>query len=109
MIRQNKERKLPVIFENIGRWWGNNPVERRKEEVDFIAIAGNTAIFGECKWKNNTGVDVLNELRRKAGFFKQFKEKYYYIFAKGQFSDSLNDIAVNDKNVRLVSLNDIYA
>ena len=108
MMRQNKERKLPVVFDSIGRWWGNNPIEKRHEEVDLIAVAGKTAIFGECKWKKSTSTDVLNELKRKAGMFKQFSEKYYYIFTKGQFSDSLKDIEIEDKNVRLITLNDIY-
>ena len=108
MKRQNKERKLPVVFSNIGRWWGNNPIEKRQEEVDLIAAAGKTAIFGECKWKDHTGADVLNELKRKAEMFRQFSQKYYYIFSKGQFSDSLKGIAGEDKNVRLITLNDIY-
>ena len=106
--RQNKNKKLPLVFDSIGRWWGNNPIEKRQEEVDLIAVAGKTAIFGECKWKDNTDTDVLNELKHKVEMFRQFNKKYYYIFAKGKFSAALKAAAVRDKNVRLFTLKDIY-
>src|SRR5215469_4457013 len=78
MKRQNKAMALPFVFDDIGRWWGNNPLEKRQEEIDLIAISGSAAIFGECKWKDVVGADVLNELKRKTEMFKQFDKKYYY-------------------------------
>jgi len=109
MKRQNKAHKLPGVFDSIGRWWGNNPIEKKQEEIDIIASNGKTAIFGECKWKETVSTDVLNELRRKAEMFRQFNKKYYYIFCKGGFSEGLQTIAARDKSIRLISLDDIYS
>ena len=108
MKRQNKALVLPVVFGSIGRWWGNNPLEKKQEEIDLIALNGKTAIFGECKWKDIVGVDVLTDLKRKSEMFRQFNKKYYYIFSKGGFSKGLQTIASQDKSVRLISLDDIY-
>jgi AAA+ ATPase superfamily predicted ATPase len=108
MKRQNRARALPLVFDNIGRWWGNNPLERKQEEIDIIALSGKTAIFGECKWKNLVNVDILNSLKRKAEMFRQFEKKYYYIFSKGGFSESLQAMAAQDTHIRLISLDDIY-
>ena len=27
---------LPVQFQNLGRWWGNNPKLKREEEIDYV-------------------------------------------------------------------------
>lgn len=52
MIRRNKTLSLPIMFNQIGRWWGNNPYERRQEEIDIIAKSEESVIFGECEWEN---------------------------------------------------------
>jgi len=108
MKRQNESFVLPFVFNSIGRWWGNNPLEKRQEEIDFIAINGKAAVFGECKWKDTVNTDVLTELKRKAEMFKQFDKKYYYIFCKGTFSKDLKEITKKEKNIRLITLDDIY-
>ncbi|MCL2833477.1 MAG: ATP-binding protein [Treponema sp.] len=109
MKRQNKVMALPFVFDSIGRWWGNNPLEKKQQEIDMVAISGKTAIFGECKWKDIIGADVFHNLKQKAEMFKQFNKKYYFIFAKGGFSDSLRKIAEEDNNIQLISLEDIYS
>lgn len=108
MKRQNKSANLPIVFNEIGRWWGNNPVKKCQEEIDIIATSKNTAIFAECKWKNSVGIEILNELKRKAELFKQFDNKYYYIFSKGEFTKPLIDVASQNDFIKLISLKDIY-
>ena len=29
---------LPFPIGNVGRWWGSNPVKKRQEEIDIMAI-----------------------------------------------------------------------
>lgn len=108
LIKQNKAFSLPIVFNDIGRWWGSNSIRKCQEEIDIIAISNNTAIFGECKWKNLAGIETLKELKRKAELFKQFDNKYYYIFAKGSFAKPLIEAASQDDFIKLVSLKDIY-
>jgi len=40
--------------------------------------------------------------------FRQFEKKYFFLFSKGSFSESLKAIAARDKAVRLISLEEIY-
>ena len=45
--------ECPVEFSSLGRWWGNDPKEKRQAEIDILAEQDkNTALFGECKWTN---------------------------------------------------------
>lgn len=45
--------KCAIDFTDIGRWWGTDPNTRQQVEIDIMGTADkNTALFGECKWKN---------------------------------------------------------
>ena len=103
-----KEKKLPVSFKKIGRWWGSNPKERREEEIDFIAFAGEEAIFGECKWRNiQTGEDVLESLIKKSGLLR-FKKSSFILFSKSGFTDTLKERAARQGNIVLVEADDMF-
>ena len=109
MWRALKAKKLPVSFKKIGRWWGTNPKERREEEIDFIAFAGEHAIFGECKWRNEPmGKETLDELTRKTGLFPHFSNKHYMLFSKSGFNDSLTGYASEQGNITLVNVDDLF-
>ncbi len=107
--RKNASLSLPIVFDNIGRWWGNNPKEKRQEEIDVIAYNDTTAIFGECKWQDSVDIGVLDALIAKGNLFNQFANKHYYIFAKGKFSKSLQEKATQTDNIHLISLREIFA
>jgi len=109
MWRLAREKKLPVSFKKIGRWWGNNPRERREEEIDFIAFSNAKAIFGECKWKNaQVDADVLNELIRKSEMFPGFTNISYMIFSKSGFTDEVKSRAVKQDNITLIDVEDMF-
>ncbi len=109
MIRRNKTLSLAIMFDEIGRWWGNNPVKKRQEEIDLLAKSGGAAIFGECKWRNEpSGINVLNSLIEKSEILKQYKEKYYILFSKTGFTKELTDAAADMNNVELVDLNKLF-
>ena len=40
---------LPFPVGNVGRWWGNNPVKRRHEEIDIMAIQEPYVLLGELQ------------------------------------------------------------
>ena len=45
--------KCPVEFTSLGRWWGNDPIEKCQTEIDIMGEQDkNTALFAECKWTN---------------------------------------------------------
>jgi len=100
---------LPVSFRKIGRWWGTNRKERREEEIDFIAYSNESAIFGECKWRNEkTGTDTLENIMKKSELLEQFTDKYFFIFSKSGCTDPLVNRVSLLPNVRLISLADMF-
>ena len=110
MWRALKKKNLPISFKRIGRWWGNNPKERREEEIDFIAFSGDKAIFGECKWRNvQTGEDELNELIRKAGLLTCFTEVHFMLFSKTGFTNALKVRAAKAGGIALVGIAEMFS
>ena len=109
MWRALKTKKTPVSFKKIGRWWGTNPKERREEEIDFIAMSGDKAIFGECKWRGSqTGDELLDDLIRKSALLPQFKTHHYMLFSKSGFTSALREKAANQADISLISLDDLF-
>ncbi len=102
--------KCPVEFSSLGRWWGNDPVEKRQAEVDILAEQDkNTALFGECKWTNEkVDLGVLETLVKRSELFS-YKKVYYYLFAKSGFTKGCVDKANEMDNVTLVGYNDIVS
>ena len=103
------EKRGLISFRTIGRWWGNNPKEKREEEIDFIAYSGKKAVFGECKWRSmKIGENVLEDLMRKSELLPAFSEKQYALFSKAGFTDTLLKRSSNDNNVFLVDLDEMF-
>lgn len=109
MIRRNKTLSLFIMFDEVGRWWGNNPIKKRQEEIDIIAKSGNGAIFGECKWRNELlGIQVLNTLIEKSEILTQYQHKYYILFSKSGFTKELIDLVKTMNNVELIDLDNLF-
>ena len=109
MWRLLRDDKSPIPFKKIGRWWGNNPKERREEEIDFVAFSGDKAVFGECKWRNAlVGEDTLDELVRKSNLFTSFVDIRYILFSKSGFTDALKYKAKQEQ-ATLVCVDDMFA
>lgn len=107
--RYNGSDKLPFVFSSIGRWWGNNPVKKREEEIDILCKNDNDILFGECKWRNEQiSLAVVNSLIEKSTLFNCVN-KYYIFFSKSGFKDDVIELALNQKNIFLISLDDILS
>ena len=105
IIRLNIYDVLPFVAEKIGRWWGNNQIKQRQEEIDIVAANEDSAIFCECKYTNDkVGMDVYNLLRERSELLN-YKNKYYYIFSKSGFTDEL--LELKDERVKMISLEEI--
>ena len=100
--------ECPVEFSSLGRWWGNDPKEKRQAEIDILAEQDkNTALFGECKWTNEkVDLGVLETLVKRSELFP-YKNVHYYLFAKTGFTKGCADRASEMGNVTLVSYKDI--
>lgn len=105
--QRNRERSLPFVFQNAGRWWGSDSERKLQVEIDIIAYDRSRAIFCECKWRNEpTGLDVLTELRRKAAACKLFKPARFILFSRSVFTEGIREAALREGDVDLVSLQD---
>jgi AAA+ ATPase superfamily predicted ATPase len=104
--RQNIAKQTPILFTDAGRWWGNNPKKREECEIDVIAANKEDAIFAECKWTNEmVGRDVLETLTQRSELFR-YERKYYYLFAKTGFTETVRGLAEQMGNVTLIRFED---
>ncbi len=89
----NERGELPFRFERIGKWWGNNPIKKRQEEIDVIAHDEDNLLIVECKWQNTPiDIETVSETMEKASLF-DFKNKYYAFFSRGGFSKEVIGLA----------------
>lgn len=108
--RQNIHGELDADFDELGRWWGNNPQLHREEEIDVVGIAeGAPVLIGECKWRNeDVGMDVLTTLNERASLIRAPRDVQRYLFSKTGFSDAVREAAVHDAYLHLVSLEEMW-
>ena len=86
---------------------GNNPVKRRHEEIDIMAIQEPYVLLGECKWRNNpVDMDTVHTLLERGGLF-YYPEKYYFLFSKSGFVDSVIDYVKDSRYINIVSYKQI--
>lgn len=110
-------KQLPIQINDIGEWWGNNPVEKKEMQLDIVAIgskknntkAGKNYIIGSCKFTNEkVSEKELDLIKHYASTFVKEKDKcYYIIFSKQGFTKEL--LEKEKKNeVQLIALNNMY-
>ena len=106
---------LPFEILSLGKWWGNNPVERKEIEIDIVGETidiktGEKAyVICSCKYRNKQiGRDELELLRQYASVFSKGKKCHYIIFSKDGFTQGLYQSAEAGE-VILYSLDDIYS
>lgn len=106
LMRGLGEGNLPVMFTEIGRWWGNDSRLKKQTEIDIIADGGDSAIFAECKWRNEpVSLDVLETLQHRAALFP-CKKAYLYLYAKSGFTAGCIERA-EALNAKLISFADM--
>ena len=100
--------KTPLVFSDLSRWWGNDPIEKKQTEIDIVGEQDkDTALFGECKWTiEKADVGVLELLVKRSNLFHH-KTKYLYLFAKSGFTSGCIELANSLGNVILVSYAEI--
>lgn len=100
--------RTPIQFSSMGRWWGNNPVEKKQVEIDIVVEQDkDTALFGECKWRNEKlDTEVLDTLILKSELFPH-KNKFYYLFSKSGVTKGCEEKAKKLGNVLLVNFKNI--
>ena len=100
--------RSPVEFASLGRWWGNDPIEKTQAEIDILGEQDKaTALFGECKWTNErVDLGVLETLVHRSHLF-QHSKVYCFLFSKSGFTKGCMERATELGNVTLVEYADI--
>jgi AAA+ ATPase superfamily predicted ATPase len=93
-------------FNQVGRWW------TKDSEIDIVGLNedDNAILFGEVKWSvNEVGVDILDDLNRKADSVEWGRGKrknIFALFSRSGFTKELKQIAAKE-GILLRSLEDI--
>ena len=106
--KQLLEGNAPIEFVSLGRWWGNDPIQKAQAEIDIMGEQDSeSALFAECKWRNeNVDLDILETLIGRSKLFR-YTKVHYYLFSKSGFTKGCMEKAVEMGNVTLVSYADI--
>jgi len=102
------ERRAPIEFTDLGRWWGNNAKTKSETEIDIMGTdSDNSALFCECKWTNEkVDIGVLNTLIERSKLF-HYEKVNFYIFSKNGFSKGCIEKAETLSNMHLVTFDEI--
>ena len=103
------DNKLPIYLGSVGQWWGGHPKTHKQAQIDVVVTAadGNSGIVGSCKFKSaKIGENELLLLQDYGEAMGNFKPRYYYLFSKSGYTDTLKKGA--EENVRLITLEDMY-
>ncbi|MCD8249821.1 MAG: ATP-binding protein [Lachnospiraceae bacterium] len=113
LLRKNSLGELPLLFTEIGSWWGTdrNSPEHAQAEVDLVARGEADYLFCECKWRNQPlDYTVLEKLRHRADLVSKQREKTWFaLFSKTGFTDAVLREAEKDESVLLFGLKDMMA
>lgn len=110
LLLKNKAGELPILFTEIGRWWGTDPRQKKEVEIDLVARDQQDYLFAECKWRNEkTDFSVLLSLQEKADIFsKNRNQTWFYLFSKSGFTEALLEESKNNPHFILISLEDLF-
>ena len=101
--------QIPILFKEIGSWWGTNPKTKTEEEIDIvIADDEGACLAAECKWHNRrVEPGVIMQLRERAALVAGSRQIPLYVFSKSGFSPAAQRLA-NETGVVLVTARDMF-
>ena len=108
-MRKTLDTTLPFFAEEVGRWWGNNPIEKRQEEIGIVAQDSENAILCECKYTEKPFDEKeLSDLQASAPCIKR-NNKYFWIFSRKGVSAEVKKIIQNQSNYKVITVKDLFA
>lgn len=86
--KQIADGTISSVFTEYGSWWGNNPKEKREEEIDLLLANDEEILVGECKWRNEkVGNEVIALLKKRGELVRNNRKIKYIVFSKSGFKD----------------------
>lgn len=102
--------RLPFPIGNVGQWWGGNPKTHKQAQIDIVVTSAedDSGVVGSCKFRESiVGEDELALMEEYADAMGHLGHRYYYLFSKSGFTDSLMKRA-GSNGLRLITLEDMY-
>ncbi len=101
--------KMPFFAENLGRWWGNNPVLKKQEEIDLLALDDENAVICECKYTEEPFDEKqLKDLKDSALCVSQ-PNKTFVIFSRNGISSGVKKIIKDDSSYTVIGIKELFA
>lgn len=100
--------KISFYAENLGRWWGNNPVLKKQEEIDLLAYDDDNALICECKYTEDPFDEKqLKDLMDSSLCIRQ-PNKSYMIFSKNGVTSGVKKQIEKSSEYSVLTLDDLY-
>lgn len=99
---------MPFYAEDIGRWWRTNPVLKKPEEIDIVALNDKNALIGECKYTEKAfDLGELNDLTDSAQCINR-ENRFYYIFSRKGITDAVAEKIQGDEHYKVISIKELF-
>ena len=113
LLRMNGLGRLPILFTDVGRWWGTDSITKSQAEIDLIAKDGKDYLFCECKWRSvPADMGVFHKLRGRAESFLSGKGDKgrieFIIFSKNGFSEDILAESRKGHGLLLIGLDRLF-
>ena len=100
--------KMPFFAENLGRWWGNNPVLKKQEEIDLLAIDDDNALFCECKYTFQKFDEKQFKDLEDSALCINRANKYFMIFSKTGITSGVEKKIAGNEKYTVITLDDLF-
>ena len=102
------EGKMPFFAQKLGRWWGNNPVLKRQEEIDLVALDEENALFCECKYTEEKFDEAQLRDLQDSSLCINKPNKFYMIFSKNGVTDGVQKMIEGDERYFVVTAREMF-
>ncbi len=103
LIRQNRQGLLDEVFDKIGRYWYDDPVNKKNGEFDVVTLDPKGYIFYEVKFRKGTITESMIQEE-----IKQVENTQLHPYKYGFFSRSGYNLTKKYENVVLITLEEMF-
>ena len=111
LIRAVKSGLISLIPTQVGKWWGNDPVEKKESDIDVVFGSENEVILGKCKWRESfSEVSEIKKLVDKPRLLPSYEKYHFYFFTKHPFGKE-TETAIKAEGlpeIKVVTIDDLF-
>lgn len=105
LIRKNRAGELPEIFDEIGRYWYDDPAAKTSGEFDVVTHDPAGYVFYEAKFRSTPVTQAMIDEEIEQVQATGLNCYAYGFFSRAGFAD---DVRASDSSLRLFDLADLY-